>query len=101
MKWEKTPTTRSQKIDGTIEFEAQGGCLHDAEFFLFTNNSTAKSCFYKGSSSSKKQHLCLLGDFKGKSGTNYHMIGLANKTKSGIKTCWWIEQLVVVAQREG
>ncbi|KAL7460179.1 hypothetical protein ACHAXS_000641 [Conticribra weissflogii] len=45
--------------------------------------------------------LCLLGDFKGESGTNYHMIGLANETKSGIKTRWWIEQLVDVAQREG
>lgn len=45
--------------------------------------------------------LCLLGDFKGESGTNYHMMALANMTQLGIPIWWWIEKLVEVAEVEG
>jgi hypothetical protein len=29
--------------------------------------------------------ICLLGQFKGKTGTNHHMIALANNTVSGLE----------------
>ena len=45
--------------------------------------------------------LCLLGDFKGEGGTNYHMMNLANKSISGLEVRWWIEQLVDVCKVEG
>lgn len=44
----------------TVEEEAAAGNLDMAEFFLFTDNSTAESAFYKGSSSSKKLHALVL-----------------------------------------
>ena len=44
----------------TVEEEAASGSLDLAEFFLFTDNSTAESAFYKGSSSSKKLHELVL-----------------------------------------
>ncbi len=40
----------------TCEEEAAAGRLYNAEFFLCTDNSTAESCFYKGSSKSKLLH---------------------------------------------
>jgi len=45
--------------------------------------------------------LCLLGDFKGEGGTNYHMINLASHSLSGLETRWWVEQLVAVCTCEG
>jgi hypothetical protein len=42
------------------EAEAARGELVDTELFLFTDNSTAESAFYKGSSSSKKLHALVL-----------------------------------------
>lgn len=42
------------------EQEAMAGNLSDAELFLFTDNSTAESAFYKGSSSSKLLHSLVL-----------------------------------------
>lgn len=35
-----------------MEEEAKAGCLHNVEIFLFTDNSMAESCFYRGSSTS-------------------------------------------------
>ncbi|EJK74326.1 hypothetical protein THAOC_04001, partial [Thalassiosira oceanica] len=40
----------------TAEEEAEQGRLRDCEFFLCTDNSTAESCFYRGSSKSRKLH---------------------------------------------
>jgi hypothetical protein len=40
----------------TCEEEAAAGRLFNAEFFLFTDNSTAEACFYRGSSTSKLLH---------------------------------------------
>jgi len=45
--------------------------------------------------------LCLVGDFKGKGGTNYHMMNLANESISGLQVRWWIEKLVEVSEAEG
>jgi hypothetical protein len=42
------------------EAEAEAGRLPESELFLFTDNSTAESAFYKGSSSSKKLHSLVL-----------------------------------------
>eukprot|EP00956_Cyclotella_meneghiniana_P014413 scaffold21564_cov22-Cyclotella_meneghiniana.AAC.3 len=42
------------------ELEASRGTLDCCEMFLFTDNSTAESAFYKGSSSSKKLHDLVL-----------------------------------------
>ena len=43
-----------------VEEEADAGHLTDAELWLFTDNSTAESCFAKGSSSSKLLHALVL-----------------------------------------
>ena len=43
-----------------LEAEAREGNLNKCEMFLFTDNSTAESAFYKGSSSSKKLHALVL-----------------------------------------
>ena len=45
--------------------------------------------------------VCLLGNFKGETGTNHHLIALANETLSGLHPCWWIEKLVAVCKLEG
>jgi hypothetical protein len=45
--------------------------------------------------------ICLLGKFKGETGVDHHFITIANKTSSGLKQRWWIEQLVKVCKREG
>jgi len=40
----------------TVEAEGVSGRLKNAEFFLFTDSSTAESCFHRGSSSVPKLH---------------------------------------------
>ncbi len=45
--------------------------------------------------------LCLLGKFKGETGTDHHMIAVANSTVSGLEPPWWMEKLVVVCESEG
>ena len=45
--------------------------------------------------------LCLLGKFKGETGTDHHMIVLANETVSGLKPRWWVEKLISVCESEG
>ena len=44
----------------TVEEEAQAGNLTNSELWLFTDNSTAESCFTKGSSSSPLLHGLVL-----------------------------------------
>jgi hypothetical protein len=44
----------------TVEAEAAAGHLTRAEFYLFTDNSTAESAYYKGSSTSPKLHALIL-----------------------------------------
>ena len=44
----------------TCEEEASAGRLYNAEFFLFTDNSTSEACFYRGSSKSKLLHELVL-----------------------------------------
>jgi hypothetical protein len=43
-----------------VEGEAMGGRLRDCEFFLFTDNSTAESCFHRGNSKSWNLHALVL-----------------------------------------
>jgi len=45
--------------------------------------------------------ICLLGKFKGESGTDHHMISIANDTISGLHPRWWVEKLVEVCTLEG
>jgi hypothetical protein len=44
----------------TVQEEAREGHLKDSELWLFTDNSTAESCFFKGGSSSKLLHKLIL-----------------------------------------
>ncbi len=44
----------------TVEEEASEGYLGNSKLWLFTDNSTAKSCFFKGGSSSKLLHVLIL-----------------------------------------
>jgi hypothetical protein len=44
----------------TVEEEASAGRLKNCEFFLFTDNSTAESCFYRGNSKSRQLHTLVL-----------------------------------------
>jgi hypothetical protein len=44
----------------TAEEEAQAGRLSKCQFFLFTDNSTAESCFFRGSSKSPKLHALII-----------------------------------------
>jgi hypothetical protein len=45
--------------------------------------------------------ICLLGKFKGETGTDHHLISVANKTSSGLRPRWWVEKLVEVCKSEG
>jgi hypothetical protein len=45
--------------------------------------------------------ICLLGKFKGETGTDHHMIAVANSTVSGLEPQWWLEKLVDVCEAEG
>jgi hypothetical protein len=44
----------------TVSEEARAGRLRDCEFFLFTDNSTAEGCFYRGNSKSRLLHALVL-----------------------------------------
>lgn len=45
--------------------------------------------------------ICLLGEFKAETGTDYHMMNVANVTTSGLEVRWWVEKLVDVCKKEG
>ncbi len=45
--------------------------------------------------------LCLLGKFKGETGTDHHLISIANESISGLKPRWWLEKLVTVCESVG
>jgi hypothetical protein len=60
---EESESSNYQELTNLVEdteAEAASGRLREAELFLFTDNSTAESAFYKGSSSSKKLHSLVL-----------------------------------------
>ena len=44
----------------TVEEESKAGYLQGSELWLFTDNSTAESCFHKGGSSSRHLHDLVL-----------------------------------------
>jgi len=44
----------------TIKEEAGAGRLRDCELFIFTDNSTAEGCFYRGTSKSRYLHALVL-----------------------------------------
>jgi hypothetical protein len=45
--------------------------------------------------------MCLLGKFKGETGTDHHLIAIANETISGLQPCWWIKKVITVCELEG
>jgi hypothetical protein len=45
--------------------------------------------------------VCLLGKFKGETGTNHHLIAIANGTILGLQPQWWIKKLVDVCASKG
>ena len=45
--------------------------------------------------------VALLGQFKGKTHYDHHLIAIASKTQSGLEPRWWIEKLVSVCASQG
>ena len=64
-----------------ITVEARAGRLRNSEFFLFTDNSTAESCFYRGSSKSKLLHALVLSlrSLELEYGMTIHVIHISGK----------------------
>ncbi len=62
-----------------MEEEAKEGHLKDGELWIFTNNSTAESCFFKGGSTSKLLHKLVLCPWKAemKFGFTLHLVHVA------------------------
>jgi hypothetical protein len=64
--WGRDEETKSsnycelRNLVDTVEDKAKEGYLKDGELWLFTDNLTAESCFYKGGSSSKLLHELVL-----------------------------------------
>ena len=65
----------------TVAGEARAGRLRDCEFFLFTDNSTAESCYYRGNSKSKRLHSLVLDlrSLEMKFGMTIHVIHISGK----------------------
>ncbi len=63
----------------TVEEEALSGYLTDGELWIFTNNSMAESCFFKGRSSLKLLHKLILRLCKVKRNANFmlHVVHVA------------------------
>jgi len=63
----------------TVEEEAENGHLRNAELWLFTDNSTAESCFVRGSSTSKLLHnlVLRLRKVELKAGMTLHVVHVA------------------------
>jgi hypothetical protein len=60
---ERLESSNFKELCNLVEFtesEAERGRLRNCEYFLFTDNSTAESCFYRGTSSSKILHSLVL-----------------------------------------
>ena len=45
--------------------------------------------------------ITYIGKFKGETGIDAHLLALARGTMSGIKTRWWVEQLIRIRLSEG
>jgi hypothetical protein len=68
-----------RKLVETVEEETQADYLRDGELWIFTDNSTAESCFFKGGSSSKRLHelVLRLRQAEMRHGFNLHMVHVA------------------------
>ena len=83
--WGNTESGRSSNfrellnLVETVEEEATAGTLADTELWLFTDNSTAESCFAKGSSKSKLLHelILRLRQAEMRAGLNLHLVHVA------------------------
>jgi hypothetical protein len=65
----------------TVADKARAGCLQDCEFSLFTDNSTAESCYYQGNSKSRCLHLLVLDlcSLEIELGMTIHVIHISGK----------------------
>ncbi len=65
----------------TVSEEAGAGRLRDCEFFLFTDNSTAEGCFYRGNSKSQHLHALvpLLRTLEMTYGMTIHVVHISGK----------------------
>ena len=65
----------------TVSKEAKAGRLQDCELFMFTDNSTAKSCFYPGSSKLRQLHalVMVLRTLEMTYGMTIHVIHVSGK----------------------
>jgi hypothetical protein len=70
-----------QNLVDTVKVEARAGRLQGCKFFLFTDNSTAKSCYYHGSSKSKQLYLLVLEPqmLEMKFGLTIHIVHISGK----------------------
>ncbi len=78
----------------TVDKEAKAGWMQNCEFFLFTDNSTAESCFYRGSSKSRHLHalvLALRTLEEMAHGMTIHVIHVENDSS---RHGWMLERLV-------
>ena len=65
----------------TVKEEAEAGRLRNCKFFLFTDNSTAKSCFYQGTLKSRHLHgrVLKLRGLEMAYGMSIHVIHVSGK----------------------
>jgi hypothetical protein len=77
----------------TVAEEAGAGRLKNCEFFLFTDNSTAESCFYRGNSKSRQLHALILQlrSLEMTYGMTIHVIHISGKRMiaQGTDDCSW------------
>ena len=70
-----------KKLVDMVKEEAEAVRLRNCKFFLFTNNSTAESCFYQGTSKSRHLHglVLKLGGLEMAHGMTIHVIHVSGK----------------------
>jgi hypothetical protein len=77
--------------------------LHGNEGFLLDLLFGLQQHIVKGRHDLDDPHVVapLLGRLKGEDGARYHMLLMVSVTKSGLKICHWLEQLVIMRERQG
>ncbi len=78
---ESSNSKELKNLVDTVSEEAGARRLRDCKFFLFTDNSTAEGCFYRGSSKSRHLHALVLSlwTLKMTFGMTIHIIHTSGK----------------------
>ncbi len=95
-----------RNLVNSVGEEAKAGRLKDCELYVFTDNSTAEGCFYRGNSKSVHLHALVLElrTLEMTYGMTIHVIHIAGSrmmTSLGLRPRWWMEKLVDVCEYEG